>query len=185
MNETMQTILNRRSIRAYKPEQIKDEELQQILQAAKYAPSAMNEQSSHFTVIQNPETMKKVSEACRILYQNSGRKMFEERAKAEDFSITYHAPTFILVSGKEDAIAAPLNGALALQNMFLAAESLGIGSCWIHVVSQLFTGETNQELKAELGIPDGYNVLFSGAFGYKAMSPAAPQRNKNVFNIIK
>ncbi|UZQ51254.1 nitroreductase family protein [Clostridium kluyveri] len=61
MNETIKTLLNRRSIRKYKPEQIKDEELNAVLEAGKYAPSGGNQQSALFVVIQNKNVLKKIS----------------------------------------------------------------------------------------------------------------------------
>lgn len=186
MNETIKNIMNRRSIRNYKEEQIKDEELQAILDAGRFAPSAMNQQSWHFTVIQNKEVLQKIIEAVKTAFLNSGNKNFEERAKAEDFNPFYKAPTLILVSGDEKAVAPQNDGSLALENMFLAAESLGIGSCWIHSLNSLFTTEEGKAVKKELGIPEGYNPVGSGVFGYKAVdSPAPAPRKEGTINIIK
>ena len=186
MNETMKTLLNRRSIRAYKPEQIKDEELQNILEAGKFAPSAMNQQSWHFSVVQNPEVLTRINEGCRQALLKSGNKAFEERAKAENFSVFYHAPTLIIVSGDEKAITPHLDCALALGNMFLAADSIGIGSCWIHALQGLMSTEEGKAFATELGIPEGYKIVGSGAFGYKAMeTPAPAPRKEGTVNIIK
>ena len=186
MNETLKTILTRRSIRKYKQEQIKDEELQVILEAGKFAPSAMNQQSWHFTVVQNKEMLQKINEACKAVFSKSGIKNFEERAKAENFEVFYNAPTFIIVSGDEKAIAPQNDGSLALGSMLLAAESLGIGSCWIHAMSFLFSTEDGKSLKKELGIPEGYAPVGSGAFGYKdGKSPSPAPRKENIINIIK
>lgn len=186
MNETLKTILNRRSIRSYKPEQIKDEELYTILEAGKYAPSAMNQQSWHFTVVQNKEVLKKINESCKSAFLNSGNKNFEARAKAEDFEVFYKAPTFIIVSGDEKAIAPQDDSSLAIGNMLLAAESLDIGSCWIHAMNFLFSTNEGKALKKELGIPEGYVSIGSAAFGYKAVeNPAPAPRRENTVNIIK
>ncbi|WP_347460467.1 nitroreductase family protein [Clostridium sp. DMHC 10] len=65
MNEIIKAILSRRSIRKFKSEQISDDELNSILEAGKFAPSAMNQQSWHFTVIQNKEIIAKVNELCK------------------------------------------------------------------------------------------------------------------------
>jgi len=65
MNETIQTILSRRSVRSYSSEQIKDEELDLILKAGLYAPSAHNQQSWHFTVIQDKEVINKLNKAAK------------------------------------------------------------------------------------------------------------------------
>lgn len=186
MNETLKTILNRRSIRKYEEKQIKDEELQAILEAGRFAPSAMNQQSWHITVIQNKEMLRKINEACKDALSKSGIKNFEERAKTENFQIFYNAPTFIIVTGDEKAIAPQNDGSLALGNMFLAAESLGIGSCWIHAMNFLFSTEEGKSLKKELGIPEGYTPVGSGAFGYKdGTSPSPAPRKENIVNIIK
>lgn len=186
MNETLKTILNRRSIRKYKEEQIKDEELQVILEAGKFAPSAMNQQSWHFTVVQSKQMLQRINEACKAALLKSGNKNFEERAKAENFSVNHHAPTFIIVSGDQKAIAPQNDGSLALGNMFNAAESLNIGSCWIHVMGYLFSTEDGKALMKELGVPEGYIPVGSGAFGYKDIEQPSPApRKEGIINIIK
>jgi len=187
MNETIKTILSRRSIRNYKDEQIQDEELQAILEAGKFAPSAMNQQSWHFTVIQNKEMLMRINEACKIAFSKSGNIGLEDRAKSENFNIFYKAPTFIIVSGDQEAIAPQNDSSLALENMFLAAESLGIGSCWIHAMSFLFSIEAGRDLMKDLGIPEGYTPVGSGSFGYKGVEqqPSPAPRKENTVNIIK
>lgn len=177
MNETIRTILSRRSIRKYKEEQIKDEELQTILEAAKYAPSGMNQQPWHFTVIQNKAALGKVNEACKAVMQKSDNK---------DLNVMYNAPTLIIVSGDPKAVTPQFDCPLALENMFLAAESIGIGSCWINAVSTAVNSLAYAALKNELGIPQDYNVFATGSFGYKASEqPKAAPRKENTVNIIK
>lgn len=186
MNQTLKDLLSRRSIRKYKPDQIKDEELQSILEAGQYAPSAMNQQSWHFTVIQNPDVLNKVKEATRAALLNSGIQRYEAFAKAENFSPFHNAPTLIIVFGDEKAIAPQHDGALAIGNMLLAAHAVGVGSCWIHAVNMLFASEEGKALKAELGVPEGYVSVASAAFGYNAgEAPKAPPRKEGTVNIIK
>lgn len=186
MSETIKTILNRRSVRNFKQDQIKDEELQTILQAAQYAPSARNEQSWHFTVIQNPEVIDKINSVAKAAFENSNNELYKERAKAENFSLFYHAPTYIIVSGDNSAIAPEADGALALGNQFLAAEALGISSVWIHAVNFLKTTEEGKELFKELGIPGGYSPIGSGAFGYNAgETPIPAPRREGTITYIK
>jgi nitroreductase len=185
MNETMKTILNRRSIRAYQQQQIKDEELQAILDAGRFAPSAINEQPWHFTVVQSKEMLNKINEACRTAILKSGNARFSERAKDENFSIFYNAPTLIIVSGDEKTIAPKIDCALAMENMFLAAESMSIGSCWINAVINLLQAPEAEALKKALGIPDTHVVYSAGSFGYKAMEATAADRKENTITIIK
>lgn len=176
MNETLKTLLNRRSIRSYKQEQINQEELQTILEAGKYAPSAMNQQSWHFTVVQNKEIIDKINEVCKVALQRAGN---------QNFNVFYNAPTVIIVSGDDKAIAPQIDSALALGNMLLAAESLGIGSCWIHAVRALSTSDEGKELIKALKIPEGHSIVGSGAFGYKAVeSPSPAPRKEGTVNFI-
>jgi nitroreductase len=185
MNETMNTILSRRSIRAYKQEQIKEEELQTMLQAARYAPSAINEQCWHFTVVQNKEILDKINKACKEAMIKSGNKMFAERAKDESFSIFYNAPTIIIISADEKAVAPQLDSALAMENIFLAAEALGLGSCWIHAVVNLLGSENEKALREELKIPDGFSAYCAAAFGYKAADASPAPRKEGTVTILK
>lgn len=185
MNETIKTILNRRSIRAYKQEQIREDELQLILEAGIYAPSAINEQPWHITVVQNKELLNKINEACRVMMLKAPSNPFTERAKDPNFSIFYHAPALIIVSGSDKAIAPQADCALAIENMFLAAASLEIGSCWINAIINLLNSESGKELRSELGIPEGFKAYSAGSFGYKAVEAAAAPRKENMINVIK
>lgn len=186
MNETLTNILNRRSIRKFEATQIKDEELQAIIDAGNYAPSAMNQQSWHFVAIQNKEVLNKINEVTKAALANSGNPNFEARAKAENFSAFYNAPTFILVFGDEKAIAPTHDGSLALGNMLLAAKAVGVGSCWIHAMNFVLSTEEGKALKATLGVPEGYTPIGAGAFGYNSgETPAAPPRKAGTVTILK
>nr|WP_320131424.1 nitroreductase [uncultured Holophaga sp.] len=183
MNEAIKTILNRRSTRAFTPQQIADGDLDALLQAACFAPSGMNRQPWHFIAIQSPELMLQVNEACRHILLGSGNKVMEERARHTEFSVCYKAPTLILVAVDEQAHTGTRDGSAALQNILLAAEALNLGSCWIHAVSELFRGGAHEELSRSLGIPTGYTVVGGAAIGYKAAEPKAAPRRENTITI--
>ncbi|MBC7320435.1 nitroreductase family protein [bacterium] len=187
MNETIKTILSRRSVRAYQQEQIKEEELMTILEAGRFSPSGMNRQSWLFTVVQSKEMLKKINEACRNSLLKSGNPAMEERARRSDFSAFYNAPTLIIVSGDKNLMTAQYDCTLALGYMFLAAASLNIGSCWVHGITVMLNSEDGKELKKELGIPEEYQVYSSGAFGYKATEPTCPPKKQldEIMKIIK
>lgn len=186
MNETIKTILSRRSVRAYKQEQIKDDDLQAILKAGMYAPSALNQQSWHFTVVQNKEILEKINQTCKSILLNTGNKQSEEMARSETFSVYYNAPTLIIVSGEEKAIAPQYDCAVANENMFISAASMGIGSCWIHALTQFDSYEEGNALIKELGIPEGNKIFAGGAFGYSiSESPGALPRKENVITMLQ
>ncbi|MCR4436793.1 MAG: nitroreductase family protein [Clostridiales bacterium] len=186
MNDVLKCIMSRRSIRAYKPEQIKEEELQAIVQAGLYAPSAGNQQSWHFTVIQNPGVIDKITRTLKAAFLKSDNERFRQMAANEKFSVFYNAPTVIIVSGDEKAMMPQQDSAAAVENMLLAAASLNIGSCWIGMTGFLFSTEEGKALTKELGIPEGYKPLNTIVLGYKAAADPSPApRKENLVNYIK
>ena len=181
MNETIQTILGRRSIRAYKPEQLDQGSLEMILDAGRYAPSAMNQQPWHFTVIQSRVLLEKLETACKAVFMESDIEALREIARRDGFSVFYHAPALIVVTGDSAALAPQYDCTLAMQNMMLAAASLGIGSCWMHSVMMFYATEKGKELFQELGIvfPQGHEPFASAVFGYSAVPLPEPEPRKS------
>jgi nitroreductase len=185
-NETMQTLLKRRSIRAYNSEQITDDELETILEAGKYAPTGGGTQAWHFSVVQLRELLESINIVVKEMYLNSGIQRMVERANTDDFNAFYAAPTLILVSADESVIWSHIDAALAMGNMFIAAASLGIGSCWIHAMVRLFEGDESPPFCGELCIPEGYKVFASGVFGYPAEElPEPAPRREGTVDIIR
>ena len=186
MNDVLQAILKRRSVRTFKPDQISESELQKIIESGQFAPSARNEQPCHFTVVQNKELQEKINQVIQKVFLNSGDSVLTERAKADHFSPFYHAPTLIIVSADSKVVAPEADSSLALGNMFLAAHSMGIGSVWIHSLRSLFNSEEGKALNKDLKIPDGYVIYGSGAFGYNSGNvPAAAPRKAGTVTFIK
>lgn len=199
MNKILENIKNRRSIRRYVEDQIKDEELDMIIEAAIYAPTGNNNQPWHFTIIQNKEIidylnveakkimaeiMENLSDDWLSIDEISGRaQKVVKMGRSEHFHIFYHAPTVIILSGKEDAAAPLPDCCAATQNILLAAESLDIGSCWIGIAKFCFE---NQDNIKKIGIPEGYKPYYAVSLGYNASNKnLAPKRNRDVVNYIK
>ena len=140
MNETINTLLARRSIRKFKPEHITEEELNAILEAGMYAPSGVNQQSALFVVIQDKETLKKLS-------------AMNAAVLGKDIDPYYGAPTVVLVFADKSKITPIEDASLALGNMFNAATSLGIGSCWVHRTKEMFETEEGKGTTFIVRIP--------------------------------
>jgi nitroreductase len=186
MNETLKVIRDRRSIKQYGAEQIPDPELQQILEAAIYAPNAMNQQKWHFTVIQDKDMLDKMVGIIKENIMNSGIEFLIERASAPGYNTFHNAPTVVFVTGDEKAKFMEISCGAAAQNIALAAASLNIGSCVMTSPEFLFSSDKGNALKKELGIPDGYNFMCAIALGYtKGEKPPTPPRSKDVINYIK
>lgn len=181
MNETIQTILGRRSVRAYKPDQLEAGALELILEAGRYAPSAMNQQPWHFTVIQNLPLLEKLDTSCKSVFMESDIEALREVALKDDFSVFYHAPALIVATGDSAALAPQYDCTLAMQNMMLAAASLDIGSCWVHSVMMFYATEKGKGLFQELGIvfPQGYKPFAAAVFGYSAAPLPEPGPRKS------
>lgn len=186
MNETIETILNRRSVRVYSDEQIRQEDLELILKAGVYAPSACNSQPWHFTVVQNKELITTLSVESKKEFINSENEYFRKMAENEKYNLFYDAQTIIVVSGETATISPQVDTSAAIQNMLLAAESLNIGTCWIGLVQFLFKSSRGKEYIKKLEIPEGFEPYYAITLGYKKFPDPKPQpRRENTINYIK
>jgi len=182
MADIFEVINNRRSIREYKDEQIKDEEIEKILNAAIMAPTARGEAPWHFTVIQDKDVLNHINDYVHNLLKDSGDELLEAIAESGR-NIMHNAPTVIVVSVKSDATNMQADCSAAIENMLLAAEGLNIGSCWLGLIAAFFKFEDNIK---KLHIPDGYTPLYGVSLGYKAGKiPEKPKRSNDVVTWIK
>jgi nitroreductase len=151
--DTFQTIFERRSVRTYKAEPIPAADLKQILEAARQAPSASNRQPWHFIVVGDPQQKQRVAEAC-------GSQVWMADA------------AYIIVAVGLPAVTAKwyrVDVAIALQNLVLAARSLGYGTCWI--------GDFNpSKLKELCHIPEEMDIVACTPLGVPFTQPAARER---------
>ncbi len=171
-NETMRSILARRSYKTFDSRPISDEAIETIVTAGLYAPTGMNRQPWHFTVIKSREMLERFGAARRSLPLPPGvppeaAKMFGDPMR--------NAPLVILVSAKEGGTSLQ-DSCLAMENMFIAAASLGIMSGWDHAtVMDLFNHDP--QLKTEL-IPEGYVLCAASFFGHPGPSVKDRGRRK-------
>jgi nitroreductase len=168
MNETIKTLLARRSIRKFKSEQIREDELNAILEAGMYAPSGANQQSALFVVVQDKETLKQIS-------------AMNAAVLGKSIDPYYGAPTVILVFADRSKVTPLEDGSLALGNMFNAAASLGIGSCWVHRTKQMFETEQGKDLLRKWGVTEDYIGVGSCILGYPDCEFPKPAPRKDNF----
>lgn len=185
-NETLKIIKQRRSIRSFKNEQVKDEELKAVLEAGLYAPFAWD-QSRHFSVVQNRELLDRLNLAAKEAAKQMDMEHLRELGNNNEFNCLYGAPALIIVS-KNEQVPIPLEAdcAAAIQNMLIAAESIGLGSCWIFFAMLAFNSHQGSDLRKELKIPEGYTPYYSVLLGYKnAEAIVIPERNSDLIAYIK
>ncbi len=172
MNETMNAILSRRSIRKYSPEMPRKEDLEQIIQAGLYAASGKGGQSSIIVAI--------TDKALRDRLMEMNRKI---GGWAEGFDPFYGAPAVLLVLAKKNTPFTVADGSLSMGNMMLAAHVLGLGSCWINRAREEFESEEGKEILRSLGIEGEYEGVGHCVVGYPAqdLPMAAPRKDGRVF----
>lgn len=153
MNETMKNLLERRSVRSYKADQVPEEVVKEILEAGLYAPCGMGQQLTKMVVVRDAETVKKISELnAKIMGVNS-----------DPF---YGAPMVIVVFADKEKLTYMEDGSLVMGNLMNAAYSLGVDSCWIHRAKQVFELEEGKALKEAWGIPESYVGIGNCILGY-------------------
>ncbi|MDO4282260.1 MAG: nitroreductase [Clostridia bacterium] len=179
MESTITDLITRRSIRKFKPEQIKKEELNKILEAGTYAPSGMGAQSSKIVVIQDKDTKNKLSKMNANIIFPDGSK--------ENFDPFYGAPTIVLVLADPNVKTYIEDGSLVLGNLMNAAHAIGIGSCWIHRAKEEFESSEGKELLKKWNIPDSYVGVGHCILGYPAdnILPTAKPRKSDYIVYIK
>ena len=128
MNETLKTLMERRSVRSYKEEQVPENILQQILEAGEYAPSGMGMQSAVMVVVRDKDTINQISRMNAAVMGNDGDPF-------------YGAPTVVIVFGDSTRGTYVEDGSLVMGNLMNAAASLGVDSCWIHRAKEVFLSE--------------------------------------------
>ncbi|MDH4178892.1 MAG: nitroreductase family protein [Armatimonadota bacterium] len=151
--DTIETIMKRRSVRKFQPKPVSGEDLKTIIEAGRQAPSAANRQPWHFVVVKNEDQREKLAEAC------SGQ--------------TWLAGAAVIIAGVGKSAVNekwyPVDVAIAMQNMILAATSLGYGTCWIGAFDQ-------ERVKSVLGIPEDLTVVALTPIGVPDDKPEARPR---------
>lgn len=185
MNEAIETMLARRSVRAYRSQQIQREELDVILQCALYAPTGGNLQNSRFLVIQDPELMEELNEVIRR--ELASREIVEgemmakgiRRARQDGYHFIFHAPTLISATAPRDHSNSMANCCTGLENIQLAATALGLGACWSNQPHWLTGVPKVRELFGRLGLREDEDIFGSVSVGYPAFVAAKAAARKD------
>lgn len=194
MNEVMNNIISRRSIRKYTQQQISEQDLNFILEAGKFAPSGSNVQSRHFIAIQNKAVIDELNQQIKntfINYEVTKDTLKpivygKAAAKKEDYNFYYNAPTVVIVADVAMSGNAYVDSACAIENMFLAANSIGLSTCWLNQLRWLNEEPALTAHMINLGMPEGYKVCGAFSLGYRdGEIPSPIQHKENTVTIIK
>jgi nitroreductase len=168
-NPVLQVIADRRSIRSYKDETVTREQLDTLLKAALESPSARNAQPWHFSVTQNPALLGEINkEAIKILN------------KEDNDDIFHGAKTAIFLSCDAGSRWGRLDCGIAVENIALAAHSIGLGTVILGMPDAAFTGPRGDYFSGLLKFPQGHSFAVAIAVGVpagtKEAHPQEPDR---------
>lgn len=166
--DVLTAIARRKSTRNFSDEQITEQELHTLLQAANAAPVAHGEYAAlHLTVVQDAELLTQLKDSAMDCFRDPIRDIY------------YGAPTVIIISSSHGSVPEldMANAGTIAESMMLAATAMGVDSCYIW--GTVLALRADPELGDDLGIPEGYDVIASVAFGH-AKTPAAPDKPMSI-----
>ena len=167
MNESIKNMIERRSVRGYKPEKKQKKDLDLILEAGTYAATGMGMQSPVIVAVTDKATRDQLS------------KMNAD-VMGTDTDPFYGAPVVLVVLADKNRPTHIYDGSLVMGNLMNAAASLGIGSCWIHRAKEVFASEEGKALLKKWGVEGDYEGIGHCVLGYPAVDvPKAKPRKEN------
>ena len=166
MNEILQNMQARRSIRKYKPDAVPRELLEEIAKAGSYAASGMGRQSPVILVVTDKKLRDELSSLNAAIMGRDGDPF-------------YGAPAVLVVLADKNVPTHVYDGSLVMGNLMNAAHALGLGSCWIHRAKETFESERGKEILKSLGIEGDYEGIGNCIIGYPDEQKEAKPRKEN------
>ncbi|MDO4194365.1 MAG: nitroreductase family protein [Erysipelotrichaceae bacterium] len=191
MTELIELMKNRRTIRKYRPEQISEEELQLILEAGQYAPSAGGAQSTRIVALQNRTLSEKLGKInVGLMKRREGAHVSDEQPSIiDDPSIPsgfYGAPTVCVIFSRTESSYSIADSFCSAENMILEAYSLNVSSAIIGRAEMTFDNDSGRELMKEWEIPENYTARCFVILGYlDGPYPSMKPRKENRIRIIR
>ena len=191
-NTVLACIRERRSTRKFKEEQISPEQLDALLDAAIWAPSGGNNQTWLFTAIQKKDVLLQINALAREAFRHwvpdddyPGKHAMKKAVENEAYNFYYHAPTLIIASNRPNYENAMADCSLGLENIFIAAQSMGLGSCYINQLHWLRDDPGMRGYLSTLGIPTEHTICSAAAIGFIGAESPAPARKEGTTKIIR
>ena len=168
MNETLQTICSRKSVKKYKPDMVEKALIEKIVEAGTHAPTGLNKQSPIILAVTDTQVRDELSKL------NMSKDPFK---RADPF---YGAPVVLVVLADKSVPTHVYDGSLVMGNLQLAAHALGLGACWIHRAKETFELPEGKALLEKLGVEGEYEGIGNCVIGYPdGPLPAIKPRKQN------
>ncbi len=184
MNEAINSILSRRSNRGFTDKKITEEQMRMLKACALASPTARNMQSWHFSFVSDEAVISLVeNETLRIIDEKSDEAT-KARTNARNRKIFYDAPLVIFISSEKDNRWSHIDAGIAVENLAIAAQSMGLGSVIIGLCAMAFEGDKKEELADKCGFPEGYDFSIAICIGRPNVSKEAHEIGDNKLTII-
>lgn len=184
MNDTINAILSRRSNRGFAEKKITDEQMHLLKECALASPTARNKQSWHFSFVSDEKVISQVeAETVRIIYEGDDEAT-KKNTTARNRTIFYDAPLVVFISSDPDNRWSKVDAGIAVENLAIAAQSMGLGSVIIGLCAMAFEGEKKAELSELCGFPEGYEFSIAICIGRPNVSKEAHEVGENKITII-
>jgi nitroreductase len=184
--DVIEAIYHRRSVRAFTTDAVPSEVIDDLVSAAVQAPSAMNLQPWAFLVTEGRATLSQYSERAKrhlleTMTPDSPIFHYRDQLSEPAFDIFYGASVLVVIAATADAAQFAEDCCLAAQNLMLAADGMGLGTCCIGFARPWLN---RAETKAELGLPAPYSPITPIVVGYaKSVVPPVPRKSPEIWRV--
>lgn len=168
-NFVLETIARRASIRAYSDQPLSEDELAALKCTALAAPTAVNARSQRFLFVTNRQMLDEIEQAVVHQILASGDQAAIQRTAERNNKVLYNAPLFIIIAVDPNNAYGQVDAGIAVQNLALAAKSMGLDSVILGMPAMAFSGTQGDALKQKLGFPEGLEYAIGIAIGHRAM----------------
>ena len=177
-NAVTDAVFARQTIRAYKREQITDEMLETLMQAAKLAPSARNKQPCHVRFVQDGAMLHEM----HIDFKNLVGWDTPAYTRSDTNPFYHNAPTFVFIYADGDCA---MDAGLMAENICIAAEGMGLGTCIVGSAGALFNDEAGKKWNEKLGVPREWRYQIGVCVGYPDEKPEPKPRFDDRIRVIR
>lgn len=184
MNEAINAILSRRSNRGFSDRPITDEQFAVLKECALASPTARNLQSWHFSFVTDADVISEVEQETVEIIQSNASEEDKARLKARKQTIFYDAPMVVFISSDPDNRWSQMDAGIAVENLAIAAQSMGLGSVIIGLCAMAFEGEKGEHLAQVCGFPEGYRFSIAICIGQPVVSKEAHPIGENKITLI-
>ncbi len=165
-NEVLENIRSRRSVRAYKPDEVPQDKLRAVLEAGTYAPTGRGRQSPTIIAVKSADCRARLSK-------------LNAAVMGRDVDPYYGAPVIVLVLADPSVNTWVEDGTCVLENLMLAAHSVGLATVWVHREREIFDSPEGKQLLREWGVDESLRGVGSVALGYAAAAPQPASKRKD------